>query len=435
MKSRKFPYDAHDVVMLTRTLVELLIFVIINLLPFQVKWITNFPQLNGLKIGVSAALLSSLVFLVATIYYRYKNKSIKVITYFESIADAILIIWLIFVFGGMNGTFFFFFFLALMESAFTLNNLVVSIVILMGIVSTIADYGFQIYTKTLFFNFQSFLFLFFRILAIGLIGYYSYSFMRSIVREKEVSRKLQKAYRNIKVLSKIKTEFLRVVSHQLRTPVSIVKGMASMLAEGSVKDNKREDFIKKLYLSSERLTAILDDILVAQGLIGGVEVVSLSPCQIEEIVEKQINHLKPLAESKSLEIQLKKPNKKIPVTFVDPEMISKAIGRIIDNAILYTEKQGKIKINVRLRKKDGKNFIEISVKDSGIGLNKKDKENLFKVFYRGEKATLLYPNASGLGLFIVKKFIEIHDGKIKAESKGRGKGSNFIITLPIINRI
>jgi signal transduction histidine kinase len=274
-----------------------------------------------------------------------------------------------------------------------------------------------------------------------LFCFFSYILIESMGKEvkrrketEKLSSELRKANKSIKVLSSIKTEFLKVVNHQLRTPVSIIKGMVSMLAEGSVKGRQKKDFIKKLYLSSERLTGILDDILVTQGLIGGAEVVKPVPSQIEDIVEVQVKRLRPFAENKRLKIKFKKPKKPIPMTFIDPEMISRAVGRVIDNAILYSEK-GEIKVKVRLKEKRGKDFIEITVKDSGIGLSKADKKNVFKVFYRGEKATSLHPNASGLGLFIVKNFIEIHEGKIEAESKGRGKGSKFIITLPVVQEL
>jgi signal transduction histidine kinase len=271
-----------------------------------------------------------------------------------------------------------------------------------------------------------------------LIGYL---LIRHSHKEMSYREEIQKAYlelkeasKNIEELSKMKSEFLKVVSHQLRTPASIIKGMLSMIVEGSIKGEKLKEFIKKCYLSSERLTTILDDILVAQGLIGGGEPVKFSPCQIEKIVERKVEHLRVQAEMKGLKISFSKPKEPLPITLADSEMIERAISRIIDNAILYTEK-GEIKISVRLKKEGEKDFIEISVKDQGIGLDEEDKKNLFKLFYRGKKATSLHPNGTGLGLFIVNEFVKIHKGKVEAKSEGRGKGSNFIIALPIITEV
>jgi signal transduction histidine kinase len=115
-------------------------------------------------------------------------------------------------------------------------------------------------------------------------------------------------------------------------------------------------------------------------------------------------------------------------------MVERIISRLIDNAILYSEK-GEIEVSIDLEKENKKEWIKISVKDEGIGLDERDKENLFKLFYRGEKATFMHPNGSGLGLFIVKNYVEAHRGKIEAKSEGRGKGSTFIVSLPVITEL
>jgi len=250
----------------------------------------------------------------------------------------------------------------------------------------------------------------------------------------KLTKKLKEVSKNVEKLSEMKSEFLKVVNHQLRTPVSIIKGMTSMLAEGSIKGKKKNDFIKKLYISSERLTTILDDILVAQGLIGGGEFTDFSPCQIEEIIKDQISCSEPLAKNKKLKIIFKKSKKPLPVTLIDKTMMSRAIARLIDNAILYTEK-GEIIISTRFKKIKSKKFIQISIKDSGIGLNKEDQKSLFKLFRRGKAAVSVHPNGSGLGLFIVANFVRVHKGVIRAESKGRDKGTTFVITLPVITEV
>lgn len=283
--------------------------------------------------------------------------------------------------------------------------------------------------------------LFLKILSLLMVAFVSSNLIRRMLAEQKTTKDLRKttkelriAYRNIKALSEMKSEFLKVVNHQLRTPVSIIKGMLSMMAEGSVKGEKLNEYIEKAYLSSERLSTILDDILLAQSLVGGGEKVKLSSCQIEEIIEAQIEYFKPLAKTKNLKIIFEKPEKALPLTFADSEMIERAISRLIDNAILYTEK-GEIKVSVKLKRREDKQSIQISVKDPGIGLDKEDKKNLFKLFYRGKKATSLHPNGSGLGLYVIKNLIEIHEGKIKAKSEGRGKGTTFIIKLPVVAEV
>ncbi len=251
---------------------------------------------------------------------------------------------------------------------------------------------------------------------------------------KNLEKRVKQQVKQIEKLSQMKSEFLKVVNHQLRTPVSIVKGMLSMMEEGSVKGKKLKEFTKKAYLSSERLSRILDDILTAQDLIGGEKVIEHSPCKIDEIVEREVKSLGLLAKQKKLKLTFKKSKDVFPLALANPAMIERIISRVVDNAILYTEK-GEVRVSIKLEKEKDKQFIEISVKDSGVGLGKEEKKNLFKLFYRGKKATSLHPNGSGLGLFIVKKLVELHKGTIKAKSEGKNKGTTFIIRLPIVGRM
>ena len=264
-----------------------------------------------------------------------------------------------------------------------------------------------------------------------IFGYLLVKYTHQEIKRKE---ELEQAYKRIEALSEMKSEFLKVVNHQLRTPVSIIKGMAEMLREGKISKERQGEFVEKLYLSSERLGTILDDILVAHSLTGGIEKPDFSPCQIEEIVERQVEHFRPQAKAKGIEISFKKPKEALPITLADQTMIERIISRLIDNAILYSEK-GEVEVSIDLEKENKKEWIRISVKDQGIGLDERDKENLFKLFYRGEKATFMHPNGSGLGLFIVKNYVEAHRGKIEAKSEGRGKGSNFVVTLPVITEL
>ena len=299
------------------------------------------------------------------------------------------------------------------------------------------------------FSFQNYLQLIINVIIFVGMAFFSRLLIKSVSKEKEkleqlkkltkelqeVTQDLQFANQNIKSLSEIKSRFLNVVNHQLRTPASIVRGMASMLATGSISSEKREDFVKKLHLSSERLLIILDDILVAHGLVGGTDgLVKFLPCQLEKITEEQIDRARTLIKDKDLRVVLQKPKSPLPVVLADPQMVEKIISRLLDNAVLYTE-QGEIKVIVGLIKEQEKEFVSISIEDTGVGLDEEDQGRLFKLFSRGERATSLHPNGSGLGLFVVKKFIEIHRGKITAQSRGRNKGSIFTLFLPVFQKL
>ncbi|MBD3208479.1 MAG: hypothetical protein GF370_03425 [Candidatus Nealsonbacteria bacterium] len=255
-------------------------------------------------------------------------------------------------------------------------------------------------------------------------------------REKieKMTDSLQEAYSEIKILSQTKTEFLKVVNHQLRTPVSIVKGMLSMLEEGSVKGEKKQEFIEKSYLASERLTTILDDILTAQRLTGGPPDINLTPCKIKELIKDIVKHYQPFTKRKDLKLKFIEPKEDLPLVLLDKEIVKRTISRLVDNAINYT-KEGEVTVSLGTATKKDKEFIEIQVRDSGIGITEKERKALFELFYRGEKATYTNPNGSGLGLFIVKSLVEAHQGFVEVESEGRGRGTTFAAYFPLRSKI
>lgn len=336
--------------------------------------------------------------------------------------------------GGVGGDFVFLFLLLIAFSNLLLDPFIP--IFTAGLVSIIVFVEFYLTSFSVSTSYVSIASCLLEIISFFIIGWIGSNLVNRTISEQKVSEELRKssgelreAYKDIKELSEMKTEFLKVVNHQLRTPVSIIKGMSSMLTEGILSKKKQKEYIKKLYLSSERLHTILDDILVAQDLSGGPASVDLRPCNIVETVERLINHHQSLAEAKSLKIVFNKPKKSIPLVLLDEEIINRIVFRLIDNAILYTDK-GKVEVSLELTEEKKNKFIQISVKDSGIGLDKKDRKDLFKLFHRGEKATSLHPNGSGLGLFIVKNLVESHRGTVRVKSKGRGKGTTFTIKLP-----
>jgi len=364
----------------------------------------------------------------------------------QRLGDAIqtsILVFLISVFGfyyggGIGGDFVFLFLLLIAFSNLLLDFLIP--LFAAGLISLVVIGEFILTTNFTQLSYIPLTKSILQVMSFLIIGWVSSGLVRRTLAEEKTSRELRKAarelrsaYRSIEALSQMKSEFLKVVNHQLRTPVSIIKGILSMMDE--VMDRQKlKKYINKAYLSSERLSTILDDILLAQSLVGGKEGVKLASCQIEELLRKVVTHFQPMVKEKGLKIVFEQPKKELPMVLLDSSIIERIISRLIDNAILYTEK-GDITVLLGVKKEKEKEFIQISVRDSGIGLTKEDKSSLFKLFHRGEEATSLHPNGSGLGLFIVKNLVETHKGKVKAQSPGRGKGTTFIITLPFITEV
>jgi signal transduction histidine kinase len=152
------------------------------------------------------------------------------------------------------------------------------------------------------------------------------------------------------------------------------------------------------------------------------------------MIEKQVEHLTPQAKDKGNKVIFQKPKEPLTNILVDSQMFERIITRLIDNAILYTEK-GQVIVSTDKIRQDSKEFLQVSVKDTGLGLTEENKQHLFELFYRGQKATLAHANGSGLALFIVKELVKAHQGKIWAESAGEGKGATFTFVLPIVQEV
>ncbi|MFH1551451.1 MAG: HAMP domain-containing sensor histidine kinase, partial [bacterium] len=164
------------------------------------------------------------------------------------------------------------------------------------------------------------------------------------------------------------SEFLRIVNHQLRTPTSIIKGMLSMLVEGSIQGpEKIKETINKVYNSAERLETILDDLLDAQDLIGGKLALDFKPTDLEKLINKVIKDLTISAKQKNLSLIFNKLEKPLPPIMLDEIIMEKVFDKLIDNAVLYTDKGG-ISINAEIIQQENKEFIRIIVQDTGIGI-------------------------------------------------------------------
>ncbi len=232
-----------------------------------------------------------------------------------------------------------------------------------------------------------------------------------------------------KQIEKMKTEFVSVTAHQLRTPLSSMKWALQLLMDGDIGKitPEQKDIFEKTYQSNERVIKIVNDLLNVTKIEEGEYLHELILADIEKVIVSVISSLSQVIEEKKINLEFIGPKKKIPQTKIDVEKIKIVIQNFIENAIKYTHTDGKIIISL---KKD-KNNIEFKVQDTGIGISKKDQKRIFTKFFRSETALKIETDGSGLGLFISKNIVEAHNGKIYFKSE-EGKGSIFYFTLPII---
>jgi len=249
--------------------------------------------------------------------------------------------------------------------------------------------------------------------------------IRGVLKEIERSAELEKAYKKLKKVDKAKSEFIAMASHQLRTPLTIVKGLSSMLLEdiyGKL-DKKKKEPLEDIFQSNERLIDLVNDLLNISRVDLGKMELTIEEVDIAEMITDITRTLRPRAEAKGLKLEWKAPAKPL-LAEVDSIKIRQIVLNIIDNAVKYTVK-GKIKVIV----KDLGAKVRIVIKDTGEGLTREEKEEIFESFTRGAAGLRFSIQGTGLGLYLAKKYVELHGGKIWAESDGEGKGSSFYVEL------
>jgi len=243
-----------------------------------------------------------------------------------------------------------------------------------------------------------------------------------------LNENLRMANIRLKELMEIKNEFLHITSHQLRTPLTTIRGMISMWHSGdfdNLSEKEKKKMLQRIYISSERLNNITNDMLDSLELEGGFMKFQFKQVSLKEIVKETVDIMKPNFDEKNLYIKFN-DNVNVPKVEVEPNYVRQIFINTIDNACKYTRKGG-VDIDI---KKAGK-CVEITIKDTGIGVSKRDQERIFLKFTRGRKASAENASGSGLGLFIARKIINAHNGKIEFFSEGSGKGSVVKVILPI----
>ncbi|MCX6785078.1 MAG: GAF domain-containing sensor histidine kinase, partial [Candidatus Komeilibacteria bacterium] len=257
-----------------------------------------------------------------------------------------------------------------------------------------------------------------------------------VSRNLQLFRKLEKTNTELREanfylqkLDKAKSEFLSIASHQLRTPLTGIKGYLSMILEGDF--GKVEPEIKKVilevYESSDRLTRLVNVFLNVSRIESGRFQIDKIKFQLADLVTQVVKELNSAALRKKLVLSLKKSKGNIPEVMADKDKIKDVLLNLIDNSIKYTPSG---QIDVSLEKTED-NKIKVMVKDTGVGIDPEEAGKLFAKFSRGDGIAQIDTTGSGLGLYIAKKIVETHGGKIWAESDGKGKGSRFIFELPI----
>jgi len=262
-----------------------------------------------------------------------------------------------------------------------------------------------------------------------------YLLVKSVMSEIKIRQDLELAYVKLKELDETKTEFISIASHQLRTPLTAVKGYITMILEGTYGklNPKQKKPIESINDSNERLIHLVNDLLNISRIESGKVKMEWEKTKLEDIIESVVGELEIKAKEKKVRLAFEKPKLPLPSFNMDKEKVRNILLNIIDNAIHYTAK-GSITVSVAAnptnRNLETKS-VSIAVKDTGEGLEKESMEHLFESFSRGKSSSKIWTEGAGLGLYIAQQFAKMHGGRVTAKSQGKGKGSTFTVELPV----
>lgn len=240
------------------------------------------------------------------------------------------------------------------------------------------------------------------------------------------TKELRKTNDKLQALDTAKDEFISMASHQLRTPLTSVKGYVSMVLDGDagpITDQQRQ-LLQQSFLSSQRMVYLIADLLNVSRLRTGKFIIEAKPTYLPDVIESELDQLADTYKARGLNVIFNKPDK-FPVLMLDETKIRQVIMNFTDNAIYYTPSGGRIEIVLR----ETPYAIEFDVNDSGIGVPKAEQHHLFTKFYRAHNAKRARPDGTGLGLFMAKKVIVAQGGSVVFRST-EGKGSTFGFTFP-----
>ncbi|MEK7164951.1 MAG: HAMP domain-containing sensor histidine kinase [Patescibacteria group bacterium] len=268
-----------------------------------------------------------------------------------------------------------------------------------------------------------------------LVVIFGFILIKSVKKEVEAREKIQAlakeletANEKLKQADLAKSEFLSIAAHQLRTPLTAIKGYISMFLEGDYgkfTDEQTKE-LESIFRSADRLTRLIDVFLNVSRIETGRLDLKKEPVQYMEIVEAVHRDLAQQAAKKGLKLTIQPPSEPLPLMMLDRDKIHDVTMNLVDNAIKYTPSGW---VNIRISRTPS--LLTFQVQDSGMGISAADIDKLFQKFTRAEAVTRIHTGGSGLGLFIAKKIVEAHGGRIWVESEGPGKGSIFNYTLPI----
>jgi K+-sensing histidine kinase KdpD len=242
-----------------------------------------------------------------------------------------------------------------------------------------------------------------------------------LAREREARASAEEANR-------LKDQFLAIVSHELRTPLNAILGWSDLLRRGALDVNRRDRAYRAIYDSSQRQAKLIDELLDVSRIMSGKLRLELSPdVDVSEVVWKAVEMVQPAADAKRIQVSVDSHGA-LGRICADSARVQQVVWNLLTNAIKFSADGTSVRIGVSR----SQSTVELLVTDSGHGIARDFLPFVFDSFRQADGSTTRRQGGLGLGLSIVKHLVEAHGGSVRAESGGEGRGSTFVVRLPIV---
>ena len=225
----------------------------------------------------------------------------------------------------------------------------------------------------------------------------------------------------------LKDEFLATVSHELRTPLTAILGWSNMLLTGRLDDTARERALETIHRNAQAQNQLISDLLDISRIISGKLRLDLRTLDLTSIIEAAVEATRPAAEAKGVTLTTSLNRRAGPVNG-DADRLQQVVWNLLTNAIKFTPEGGEVHVTLE----SVNSRVEITVRDSGIGIDGEFLPHVFDRFRQADPGTNRVHGGMGLGLSIVRQLVELHGGTVRAESEGEGKGASFAVSLPFV---
>ncbi|MCK5027836.1 MAG: ATP-binding protein, partial [Candidatus Pacebacteria bacterium] len=259
-----------------------------------------------------------------------------------------------------------------------------------------------------------------------------YFLIRSVSRESKAKNEIEKLVKDLtdvneelQVLDKRKSEFVKISAHHLKTPLTVIKGYASMILEGSFgkdMDKEAEEATRKIFDASERLVNIIKDFMDISNIESGKMEYVFEDADVKKLVEGVLEEMKLTIDRSGLDVSFNTDEIDGYMITADSGKLRQVLSNLIDNAIKYTP-QGHVHLFLKKERENKK--LHLTITDTGVGMSEETINKLFEKFSRADDANKVNTSGSGLGLYVAKEIVKKHEANIWAESPGEGKGSTF----------